>query len=69
MDLFAYSTSPIFFPDRLSWVLRLIICVCVCVCVFFFFFVYNNPIFLVKVRLLWVCLVLENLKDRKRKIN
>ena len=56
MDLLAYSTSPIFFLVRLIRVLRLIICDLL-------FFFLNNPIFLVKGRLLWECLVPENLKE------
>ena len=60
MDLLAYLTSHIFFPVRLIRVLRLIICV-----LLFFF---NNLIFLVKIRLLWVCLVMENLNERRKEI-
>ena len=50
---------PHFFLVCLIRVLHLIICV-----LLFF----NNPLFLVKVRLLWVCLVLENLKERRKEI-
>ena len=38
------------------------------ICVLMFGFFLNNLIFLVKVRLLWVCLVLENLDERGKEI-
>ena len=62
MYLLAYSTSSIFFHVRLIQVLRLIICVLL------FIYFFNNPLFLVKVRLLSVCLVLENLKEKGKEI-
>ena len=37
-------------------------------CFVLFYLFLNNLIFLVKVRLLWVCLVLENLDERGKEI-
>ena len=62
MDLLAYSTSLFFFPCSFNSGFALNH---LCSSVFFFL---NNPLVLVKVRLLWVYLVLENLKERGKEM-
>ena len=57
-------TSPIFSCSFDLLLLRLIICDFM----FFFVFFFNNSSFLVKVRLLRLCLVLENVKEKGKEI-